>query len=310
MRTARRLDGATARSRSRVIEELFPNKPLREAPAHLNEDQLWARCSSHRKSAMMNHHNETCADKFGTIDRRRSRVGGSRRLRLSPPWNGDAISSRTATKGTARRSAASVNRCETFLARRIGEALVERDNSQRCGTAFRGCEAARAVMHRPPERANARNRTALSRTISLGSISCQPSKRFSRSHASAILPAERGRGPGAPERENIYFRSPRRQHVGIPPASACTAGVVVPRPAAARSLKNPKISPRLPASSSEGVERRSPARAGGGSAAEERPRRRGPARPHEPVTDEPRQPSVLPSFMVPGHGFQPRDGTP
>src|SRR5258707_7216840 len=51
------------------------------------------------------------------------------------------------TTGTARRSArVRIDQREAFLPRRFGEALVERDNSQRWGTAVRGYESRRELQ--------------------------------------------------------------------------------------------------------------------------------------------------------------------
>lgn len=65
---------------------------------------------------------------------------------------------------------------------------------------------------------------------------------------------------------------------------------------APRSPKRPRISSPFSALCDEGVDRRC---AGSGArrlAAEQCPRRPGPARTHKPIAQEPRQPSVLPSF--------------
>src|SRR5208337_2932014 len=80
------------------------------------------------------------------------------------------------------------------------------------------------------------------------------------------------------------------------------------QPAAAQSQKHPRTSPPFPALVDErfhgrriGARRRS---------AEKSPRRTGPAGPQHTVTNQPRQSSVLPTFLAPGDGFQSRDRTP
>src|ERR1051326_1611957 len=115
---------------------------------------------------------------------------------------------------------------------------------------------------------------------------------------------------GAPERRRIPLPIPTTPAWGgrVRPAPA-SAVSWVRRPAAARSRKHPRISSPLPAFLDEGVDPRCAGTGARRLAAEQRPRWPGPARPHKPVTDEPRQPSVLPAFVVPGHGLQPRDRT-
>jgi hypothetical protein len=144
-----------------------------------------------------------------------------------------------------------IDQREAFLARRVGETLIKRDDTKRCGTMFRGCEGRRKLQ-----------------CVAAGWMRAP-----SLSHRARLCRAFGNQQRNDRRSVPKYHRPSRRSSMRTSTADA---------PALARGswLLN---------------------RARG---------RPGPAEPHKPLTEEPRQPSILPAYEITRHGLEPRNGTP
>jgi hypothetical protein len=121
---------------------------------------------------------------------------------------------------TARSARGEINQCEAFFPRRIGEALIERDDFERWGTSFRSDEGrcqlqcvgrSQRVNVKKSYRTLADDLAGLDLVPAVGEL-CQPVR--CECHPFRV---ERGRALKAGQgRDAFNFRTPPPQHAGIP----------------------------------------------------------------------------------------------
>jgi hypothetical protein len=205
-----------------------------------------------------------------------------------------------------------IDQREAFLARRVGATLIKRDDLKRCGTMFRCCEGrCKLQCVGRSQRVDAKkSQSALADDLARFNLMPVIGKLFHpvgrERHPFYI---ERGLFEAGRSRDAFPFRPHHTSLSESRPASACMRRVVRSATSSGTIAEASQISPPLPALFDEDVDSRCAGISARRLAAEQGSRRPGPAGPHKSLTEEPRQPSILPAFEITRHGLEPRNGT-
>jgi Activator of Hsp90 ATPase homolog 1-like protein len=203
-----------------------------------------------------------------------------------------------------RSTRGEINQREAFLPRRIGKALIERDDLERRGTVFRGYEGrCQLQCVRPTQRVHTKKsyRTLADDVAGFNLMPAVGELRQSVERERDPFDVERsgaleaGQGRGA-----FHFRPPPHQHVGIPRCEHLQASR---RRFGDQQRHDRRGIPKFHRPSRRSSTSASTADAGTGArrlAAEELPGWLRAPGPHNAVTEEPRQPSVLLTLVAGG----------